>query len=164
MFFPCTSEENISITAPAGRYLEKPTILFCNPNALLYQQMVTSSNANWLNFFIKRGINVMCWNYRGYGKSRLGMSEYLNPYMCKVDSEKVLEFMLNKLKLKGKIGVYGRSIGGIASCHLANKYPDIISTMIIDRTFSELESLSTYKLVGYPTKWIFRGISCHWKT
>jgi len=46
--------------------------------------------------------------------------------MCKIDSEKVLEYMLNELKLKGKIGVYGRSLGGIASTHLANKYPDII--------------------------------------
>ena len=49
------------------KYLTKPTIIMCNPNALYYQQMVTSPNAYWLNFFLKRDINVLCWNYRGYG-------------------------------------------------------------------------------------------------
>lgn len=81
----------------------------------------------------------MCWNYRGYGKSKLGMMESLNPYKCKVDSERVLDFMVNTLKLKGQIGVYGRSLGGIAACHIANKYPDVIKALIVDRTFSELE-------------------------
>ncbi len=71
MFFPCTSEDNleISIDNPQGEYLQKPTFIMCNPNALIYQQMVTSPNAYWLSFFLKRGINVMCWNYRSYGQS-----------------------------------------------------------------------------------------------
>lgn len=38
--------------------------------------------------------------------------------------------MINKMKLRGKIGVYGRSLGGLAACHLANKYPNIISAII----------------------------------
>lgn len=85
--------------------------------------MVTSPNAYWLNFFTKRDINVMCWNYRGYGLSNTKYFESINPYLCKIDAEKVLEFMVNELKLRGKIGVYGRSLGGISSCHLASKYP-----------------------------------------
>lgn len=88
--------------------------------------MVTSPNAYWLNFFLKRGVNVVCWNYRGYGKSELDFTDYLNPYVCKCDSERVLDFMISKMKLRGKIGVYGRSLGGIAACHLANKYPNHI--------------------------------------
>jgi len=39
MFFPCTSgEENISSSGAlaSGRYLTEPTVLICNPNALLY--------------------------------------------------------------------------------------------------------------------------------
>lgn len=88
--------------------------------------MVTSPNAYWLNFFLKRGINVMCWNYRGYGNSESSCYDYLNPYVCKADAERVLDFAINKLKLRGKIGVYGRSLGGLAATHLANKFPDII--------------------------------------
>ena len=53
-------------------YLSKPTIIMCNPNALVYQQMITSPNAYWLHFFLRREINVVCWNYRGYGESESG--------------------------------------------------------------------------------------------
>ena len=69
MFFPCTNESAISEDEPQGAYLTKPTFIMCAPNALMYQQMVTTPNAYWLNFFLKREINVMCWNYRGYGIS-----------------------------------------------------------------------------------------------
>jgi pimeloyl-ACP methyl ester carboxylesterase len=98
----------------------------CNPNALIYQQMVTSPNSYWLTFFLKRGINVMCWNYRDYGKSTRRPFNGINPYNCKLDAERVLDFVINGLKIRGKIGVYGRSLGGIASCHLANKFPKIV--------------------------------------
>jgi pimeloyl-ACP methyl ester carboxylesterase len=50
----------------------------------------------------------------------------------------VLAFVVEKLQIKGKIGVYGRSIGGIAACHLAAKYNDLVEVLIVDRTLSEL--------------------------
>jgi len=39
MFFPCTIEDSavISVENPVGQYLEKPTVIMCNPNALIYQ-------------------------------------------------------------------------------------------------------------------------------
>jgi pimeloyl-ACP methyl ester carboxylesterase len=104
--------------------------------------MVTSPTAYWLTFFLKREINVLCWNYRSYGMSKSTCCSGINPYNCKLDAEKVLDFAVKKLKLKGKIGVYGRSLGGIASCHLANKFPYIVRSLIVDRTFNELEVLS----------------------
>jgi pimeloyl-ACP methyl ester carboxylesterase len=122
--------------------------------------MVTSPNAYWLNFFLKRGVNVMCWNYRGYGKSERGCFDPINPYVCKADAERVLNFMVNKLKLRGKIALYGRSLGGIASCHLANKYPDLIYAILVDRTFGELESVAIKRLLGCSTKSIFNIVSC----
>lgn len=70
MFFPCTSEENNKKAAARyNSFVDKPTFIMCAPNALMYQQMVTTPNAYWLNFFLKREINVMCWNYRTYGLS-----------------------------------------------------------------------------------------------
>lgn len=81
----------------------------------------------------------MCWNYRSYGNSKSGIFDYINPYNCKLDAEKVVNFVVNKLKIKGKIGVYGRSLGGIASCHLARSMPRIVSALIVDRTFCELD-------------------------
>lgn len=81
------------------QYLSKPTIIMCNPNALVYQQMITSPNAYWLNFFLKRDINVLCWNYRGYGDSEQGWFENLDPYKSKRDIERVFAFAVNKLHL-----------------------------------------------------------------
>ena len=126
--------------------------------------MVTSQNAYWLSFFLKRGINVMCWNYREYGKSYgAWYSSYINPYNCKLDAERVLDFVLNKLKIRGKIGVYGRSIGGIASTHLASKFSNIVEALIVDRTFNELDDLSQRRLYGRCTKKIFSLISYDWR-
>ena len=108
----------------------------------------------------------MCWNYRGYGKSEKGswFFDTINPYICKADSERVLDFMLNKLKLRGKIALYGRSLGGIASCHLANKYPEQIYALLVDRTFGELEAVSEKRLLGCCTKRIYNMVSCRWRT
>jgi hypothetical protein len=57
--------------------------------------MVNSPNAFWLNFFLKKGVNVMAWNYRGYGKT--GSSP--DPYNIKTDGESVLNFVLEDLML-----------------------------------------------------------------
>jgi hypothetical protein len=40
--------------------------------------------------------------------------------------------------VKGKIGVFGRSIGGITACHLAGKYTDLVELLVIDRSLDEL--------------------------
>ena len=106
----------------------------------------------------------MCWNYRGYGMSEMKLFETLNPYLCKMDAERVLEFMVNKMKLRGKLGVYGRSLGGISACHLAQKYENLIYVLLTDRTFGELEHLCDRRLIGWTTKWIYKAISCNWKT
>lgn len=42
------------------------------------------------------------------------------------------------MKLEGKIGVFGRSIGGITACHLAAKYSDLVDLLLIDRSMDEL--------------------------
>eukprot|EP00347_Sterkiella_histriomuscorum_P024303 403331600 len=166
MFFPCTSEQNleISLDNPVGEFLGKPTFIMCNPNALIYQQMINSPNSYWLSFFLKRGINVLCWNYRDYGFSRKSWySASISPYNVKIDAEKIMDFLLNKMKLRGKIGVYGRSIGGIASTHLANKFSEIVEAIIIDRTLNELDDLAIRRLTGRFTKYVYKFVSCQWK-
>lgn len=125
--------------------------------------MVTSPNSYWLSFFLKRGINVMCWNYRDYGLSQNRFFGSINPYNCKLDSEKVLDFITNKMKLKGKIGVYGRSLGGIPATHLANRYPQYVKALIADRTFCEIDILAERRVLGSCTKALFKLISFNWR-
>jgi pimeloyl-ACP methyl ester carboxylesterase len=124
MFFPSTNETVLTKKDLASKtnnpnYLNLPTIIMCNPNALFYHHMVNAPNAFWLNFFLKKGVNVMAWNYRGYGHTKGSPT----PYNIKVDGEAVLYFMLNELKLEGNVGVYGRSLGGVVATHIAAKYP-----------------------------------------
>ena len=84
--------------------------------------MVNAPNAFWLNFFLKKGVNVMAWNYRGYADT----NGTPTPYNIKVDGESILNFLIQDLQLKGKIGVYGRSLGGIVATHLAATFPENI--------------------------------------
>lgn len=125
MFFPASNEKVMSLEAIKAaknkpQYVNMPTIIMCNPNAFFYQHMVSQPNAFWLNFFLKKGINVLGWNYRGYGHTKGTPS----PYNIKIDGESVLNFLLKDLMVAGKVGVYGRSLGGVVATHLAAKFPN----------------------------------------
>ena len=134
----------------------------CNPNGLYYQQMVNSLNAYWLQFFLKRECNVLCWNYRGYGESTQSCTDFADPMKAKMDAERVFAGMIQKLQLKGKIGVYGRSIGGITACHLAGKFKDIVELLVIDRSLSELSEVMVSKFKGKSIEMIFNFATNGW--
>lgn len=51
-----------------------------------------------------------------------------------MDAERVMQFLVNRLRVNGPIGVYGRSIGGIPAAHLALKFPGIVKVFVGDRT------------------------------
>jgi len=78
------------------------------------------------------------FNYAGYGRSTGKPS----PSRIAHDGESVIRY----LKSKGitQIGVYGRSIGGVAGCHLARHHPDVVQLLIADRTMSTLENAARY--------------------
>ena len=87
----------------------------------------------------------------------------MTPATSKRDAERVIDFVVNKLQIKGKIGVYGRSIGGITACHLASKYSDLVELLICDRTLSELQSVCEQKLKGQATTTFFDLYTNGWK-
>lgn len=146
MFFPSTHGDTISLDPDGSsedkKYLDKSTIIMSNPNALIYQWMVTSANAYWLDFFLRRDINVFIWNCRGYGESEQSIfSPNYDPNQQKVDAERVMQFLVNRLQVKGQIGVYGRSIGGIAASYLVKRFPDHVKVFIGDRTMGNFENI-----------------------
>lgn len=65
--------------------------------------------------------------------------------------------------MKGKIGMYGRSLGGVVSTHLAATYPDKISLIIADRTFGSLRDVSLRKFPGSATSTLFDIITLKWE-
>jgi pimeloyl-ACP methyl ester carboxylesterase len=50
---------------------------------------------------------------------------------------------MNRIGVKGKVGTYGRSIGGIAASHLVSKFPDHIEVFVGDRTMGSFENLAS---------------------
>lgn len=74
--------------------------------------------------------------------------DFASPAKAKLDSERVFAALIKKLRLRSKLGVYGRSIGGISACHLASKFKDLVQLVVIDRSLTELRSVWNGKVVG----------------
>jgi hypothetical protein len=62
--------------------------------------------------------------------------------------------------LTGKIGIYGRSLGGISTCHVTQMADFIIA----DRTFGNIKDLSCDKFYSSWTYSFWKLASCGWYT
>ena len=115
--------------------LEGPTMLFCNPNAGFYEFSYYQSE--WFEFYQKLGINVMMWNYPGYGRTKGP------PSLKKItkSGETIISYLreIRNIKL---IGVHGESLGGSIATYLANKCN--LNFLFADRTFSSLSQAALY--------------------
>jgi alpha-beta hydrolase superfamily lysophospholipase len=63
--------------------------------------------------YITHNVDVLLWNYRGFGTNK-GLPSFKN---IKTDAEEILQFAKQNNKWD-KIGAYGLSMGGLACCHL----------------------------------------------
>ena len=116
--------------------------------------MVNQPHAFYLRFFLNKNINIMAWNYRGYGLS----SGSPNPSNIKSDADFLLKYMKEEMGLRGKIGVYGRSLGGIVTTHLADK----VDMIIADRTLYDFEMVALRKFYSNVAPYLFKIGSCGW--
>lgn len=115
-----------------------PTMLVCGPNA--EQAEMIQYNTDLLEFYLGNGINVMVFNYRGYGLSEG------TPSIRKIkqDAETVVQFIRQKVGQHAKVGVHGRSIGGLVASHLARK--GLVNFLFADRTFTALDEVAAQML------------------
>ena len=105
-----------------------------------YQHMINYPHAYYLKYFLHKSINVFVWNYRGYGRTKGSC----DPDSLRYDAEQVLNFLRLRIGVRGKIGMYGRSLGTIATCHLQ----DQVDMVIADRGMDNLWTLIDYKFHG----------------
>lgn len=110
----------------------KNLLIICGPNADPYQVF---SRYIVLNNYLSKGIDILCWNYRGYGFST-GKPTFNN---IKSDVIEIYE-EAKKLEIYKKIGVHGISIGGVPCCYLANQKKDIC-LLFSDRNFGQIEGI-----------------------
>ena len=117
----------------------KKLMIICGPNGVPYQ--IFARNLNFDNY-LNSDIDVLCWNYRGYGFSK-GKGSY-----NKIRSD-VLELFddVKKNLNYERFGVHGISIGGIPCCHLASNRGEV-ELMICDRNFGRLDNITQSFMCG----------------
>jgi len=111
---------------------KKKLMIICGPNGVPFQ--IFSRNFKF-EHYLESNMDILCWNYRGYGLSK-GRPSY-----GKLRSD-VLE-LFDEVKRNynyEKFAVHGISIGGIPCCHLACNRKEI-ELMICDRNFGKLDNI-----------------------
>lgn len=148
--------EDVTFTGEDGTHLHgwyvphdspKAVILFCHGNGENVALM-----ANTLKILHEKGVSVLAWDYRGYGKSQ-GQPDEANT---------VADARLAQLWLADRAGVRpddivvaGRSLGGGVAVGLASQYP--VRALVLDRTFSQLVETARYHYPWLPVSWIMKN-------
>ena len=121
------------------------TVLICHGNA-----GNISNRLSTIDFYHRQlGINVMIFDYSGYGKTPGKVGEektYEN-------SQAVFDFMVDTLKISpDKIVVDGRSLGGAVAIDLATKRQ--FKGLIVQSTFTSIYQMAKSMFPILPAKWI----------
>ena len=82
------------------------------------------------------------------------------PENIREDAECVLRYLQEEMGIKGKFGVYGRSMGGVATCHLAS----LVDMVIVDRTFASLEKVIDKKFFGVAAESVYSISALGWRS
>jgi uncharacterized protein len=126
---------------PAGD--NKPWILFFHGNG-----EVVSDYDGIAPLYLKRGINLLVADYRGYGAS--GGKPTFRDLVA--DARIIFEYLQKDFpvnKKPGKWFIMGRSLGSISALELAAAYPDFIEGLIIESGFISVAGLIRH--LGLPS-------------
>lgn len=104
----------------------------CNQNAAFAESL--AFNEPLVQFYHRRGINIVAWNYRGCSLS----SGAPSVAAIKKDAASVAHWLRAKIP-DGKILVHGTSMGGACACHLGRL--GLCDFLLADRTFGDLHSV-----------------------
>jgi pimeloyl-ACP methyl ester carboxylesterase len=148
-----------------------PTVLFCAPNAVLYESFGLSpkNGHGWVATYASLGFQVVVWNARGYGRS----SGFPSPRANADDAKSIVEFLRNTCNVPTLV-LHGESIGGMAACAVAAQLAGkkcavsaagrkrqegsaegpMVDVLVADRTFANLRVEAQY-LTGFSaTSWL----------
>ena len=120
-----------SLVKSSNKSNNKNLVFFCNPNGMNYEQF---SEEKLEYYFEHKNIDILFWNYRGYGLS----TGYSNIKNVKQDCLQLYDLIVHNNKYN-KILVHGYSIGGICAIYIS--YMRNIDILVSDRNFSNIESI-----------------------
>lgn len=112
-------------------------VIFCNPNAGYYE--FTYFQSEWLEFYITRNIDVVLWNYRGFGKST-GKPEIKSL----IEDGKLIVKYIKENYIINKLAIHGESLGGCIAIHIAESCG--LDLLFADRTFGCLSDTILFTL------------------
>lgn len=121
-------------------YPEAKTVLFCHGNY---------GNISYKDYVVamcdRQQINLLLFDYRGYGKS-LGTPSQKG--IC-ADGEMVYRYLIKSITAD-KIIIWGESLGGAVATHVASR--NSCATLILMSTFSSLDDILRDSTLGFfPT-------------
>ena len=125
----------------------KKLMIICGPNGQPYQSFVMNYP---FDIYLNKGIDILCWNYRGYGFS----TGNINFNNIREDIMLIYE-EIKKRKIYDKIGVHGFSLGGIAACYLAGNSKDI-KLLVSDRNFGQIEYIARNYYLGNYLLYLYK--------
>jgi len=133
-----------------------PTVVFCNPNAGIYEYALEMQD-HWIEFYRSNGINILLWNYRGYGKSQ----GWPNTENILTDAETIVNY-LRQNKNAIRIILHGESLGGAVATHVADKIG--CDLLFADRTFSNLYSIAELRIGKFGAAFARKITGWHMET
>ena len=118
---------------------QKILMIICCPNSVCFELFLMTDSIT--DYYHRNGIDVLLWNYRGYGMSN-GKTNFDN---IRTDLELII-YDIKYLKYN-KIGVHGISIGSLSASYVAGK--GLVDFCFIDRGFSSIDDIVKYKFKTY---------------
>ena len=84
------------------------------------------------------GLNVLLYDYRGYGESS---NEQPTEETVFADSEAALNYLIKRDIAPAKIVIYGHSLGGAIAVEMAKKHPDA-NALIVESSFTSIRDMA----------------------
>lgn len=134
----------------ARQQTAKGTVLYCHGNGgnLTYVRGVALDLAN-------RGLDVLIYDYRGYGRSEGSIPSEAELYM---DADAAYDFLTNKRNVKAEnLAIYGLSLGTTAATDLAARKP--CGALVLEAPLSSASDMAsaTVPLIPRALHWILKN-------
>jgi fermentation-respiration switch protein FrsA (DUF1100 family) len=124
----------------------RATLLFCHGNAGNISHRIES-----IAIFHQLGLNVLIFDYRGYGQSE-GKPSERGTYR---DAEAAWDYLTEQQNIPPhQIILFGRSLGGAIASHLASRKQPL--GLIVESAFTSVPDMAAHYYPYLPVRWISR--------
>ncbi|RME20235.1 MAG: alpha/beta hydrolase [Candidatus Zixiibacteriota bacterium] len=147
--------ENVTLSVGANEQIHgwyfpvenaSQTVLFCHGNA-----GNISSRLPTAQLLTSLGVNVLLFDYRGYGRSTGTPSEQ----NCYEDALAAWQWLTEHKQLPpDAIIIFGRSLGGAVAVETATRVP--CGGLIVESSFTSIAAMGRRMFAIFPTDWLVR--------